>query len=232
MFACSSERQRNVVLSLSTLLRSSRPNTLQPTWTDWSKGKWKTRKSCPCSRLPPSWNSGPVDSRVNGCEQTLLIHKRSQLHLHEVQPAQQNRRLCHHLQSPNPPPPQTLPLLQVQGRTSKGENERGHSFLGPIAKTYQGCASARNQPGLLDTLKWQSRLETGGEDQTWGEKQRQIRWTDATERNSRQIRVGTATFMQVTSHIPFHLFLTTKGERERKKACEILMTRRSLEVPH
>lgn len=48
---------------------------------------------------------------------------------------------------------------------------------------------------------------------------------DVTERNSRQIRLGKATVMQVTSHIPFHLFLTTKGG---EKTCEILMAREAL----
>lgn len=120
--------------------------------------------------------------------------------------------------SSHPPTPDP-PSFTGGGENFKGRHRKwkGTLFSRPDCETYQGCASAQNQPGLLDMLKRQSRLETGEEDQTRGEKQRRIRWADATERNGRQIRLGKATFMQVTSHIPFHLFLTTKGEEKNVK---------------
>lgn len=114
---------------------------------------------------------------------------------------------CHHLQSRH---------LQVEERTSKSatENERGHSIR-PECRTYQGSASALNQPGLHDMLKWQSRSEWKHSGRIRHEERNTGRnWEWMWQRNSRQIGLGKATFMQVTSHIPFHLFLTTKEAKK------------------
>lgn len=188
---CLHERQRNVVLNLLTLAKYV---TAHMDRLEQSEMK--------CTLKSPLFSSPSSTSRVNGCEQTLLIHERSQLYLHEGQPAQQNRRMCHHLQSPSDPP-----SLTGGGENFKGQRKwKGTLFSRPECRTYQGCASAQNQPGLLDMLKRQSRLETGGEDQTWGEKQRQIRWTDATERNSRQIRLARPHLCKSHNIFPFTYF--------------------------
>lgn len=71
------------------------------------------------------------------------------------------------------------PLLQVEGRTSKGaEKLKGTLFIRPWHETYWGSAGALNQPWLLDMLKWrvveQDRLEKGRVGQRWRQTQRKI----------------------------------------------------------
>lgn len=97
----------------------------------------------------------------------------------------------------------------VRELQSAPRNERGGGtlFMRPECKTYPGSASAPNQPGLRDTLGWKKAGRMG----TWREKQRQILGMDVTESNSRQIRLGKATFMQVTSHSP--IFNIQRGGR-------------------
>lgn len=134
----------------------------------------------------------------------------------EVRHAQQSRVLRHSLQS-HP----ALPRLPVEGRTSKGgrENERGHFSLGPGVKLTRGLRVLRTSHGSLIcwTAEWQSssagqigERQGGPEMETETEEDIvKLKWYDI-GRHSRQIKPGNATFMQVTSNIPFNLFLTTE----------------------
>lgn len=154
---------------------SSRPHMSQPIWTAWSETRNKNYKkksttknnnpgspeihifvfhpscNCPTKYVLP-WTWTPTQKHKPQWTNTANPRTHFQLDLSELQPAQQHRGPRPYLQS------YPAPHLQVEEKTSKGatENEMGHSLLDPSAKTYQGSASALNQPGLRDMLKWQS----------------------------------------------------------------------------
>lgn len=143
--------------------------------------------------------------RVNVCEQTPLIreHVPSRMFLSSLQSvAERSTGACRHLQSSASPPSFT-----GGGETFKGCHTKwkGTLFIRPECKSYQGSASALNQPGLLDTLKWKTAARIRHEERNRGRC-----WEWMWQRETADKWDLASAFMQVTSHIPFHLFLTTK----------------------
>lgn len=216
---------------------------LSPEWNihDSSCCSIGSKSLCPYSNYPTNsltYTHTSMDTDTDTETQTTITNKECwrtaplqsiHIFLYEVQHPQQRRVLFHCLQSH-----QALPRLLVEGRTSKGgrENERGHFSLGPGVKLTGGLWVLWTSHGSLICCiaGQQSRTD-------WMKTGRRVRLVMETEtkhyivklkeRSSRQIKSGNATFMQVTSNIPFNLFLTTE-----ESLWNIDGKERSLEVFH
>ncbi len=113
------------------------------------------------------------------------------------------------------------PSFTGGGKNFKGWQRKwkGTLFIRPWRETHRGSASALNQPWLLDMLNhrvaerqsrtdWRQAARVRDGDRNRG-RYLELKGCDI-KRHSRQIKTGNATFMQVTSYIPFNLFLTTE----------------------